>query len=58
MRVWEYDRLNHTVWQVDVLVLGETMWAHPKITNADLNRDLPGYWWTCVVRGEQGQGLM
>merc|ERR1719174_1057871 len=47
--VWEYDRLNHTVWQVDVLVLGETMWAHPKITNADPLRDLPGYWWTCVA---------
>ena len=33
VRVWDFDRLNNTVWQVDILVEGEVMWAHPKITN-------------------------
>ena len=48
VRVWEYDRQNHTVWQVDVLIDGDVMWAHPKITNPN-PVDLQGYWWTCVA---------
>jgi hypothetical protein len=48
VRVYEYDRLNGTVWQVDILVVNETMWAHPKITNPH-PVELPGYWWTCVA---------
>ena len=48
VRVWEFDRLNGTVWQVDVLVAGDMMYAHPKITNPTRS-ELPGYWWTCVA---------
>ena len=48
VRVWEYDRLNGTVWQVDILIANETMYAHPKVTNPN-TFELPGYWWTCVA---------
>lgn len=48
VRVWEYDRLNGTVWQVDMLLVNETFYAHPKITNPH-PIELPGYWWTCVA---------
>ena len=48
VRVWEYDRQNGTVWQVDVLLVGDVMFAHPKVTNPT-EGDLPGYWWTCVA---------
>ena len=48
VRVWEYDRLNGTVWQVDVLIHGDKLFAHPKITNPTAV-ELPGYWWTCVA---------
>lgn len=49
VRVWEYDRLNGTVWQVDMLFDDDgMMWAHPKVTNPN-EAELPGYWWTCVA---------
>lgn len=48
LRVWEYDRLNHTTWQVDMMLHGGVLWAHPKVTNPN-QHDLPGYWWTCVA---------
>lgn len=48
VRVWEYDRVNHTVWSVDMLFEGDTLWAHPRITNPSPTQDLNGYWWTNV----------
>jgi hypothetical protein len=48
IRVWEYDRVNHTVWSVDMLFEGDTLWAHPRITNPSATHDLNGYWWTNV----------
>ena len=33
VRVWEYDRLNSSVWQVDMLFEDDVMYAHAKITN-------------------------
>lgn len=48
LRVWEYDRLNGTTWQVDMLLVNDTMFAHPKISNPN-PVELPGYWWTCVA---------
>ena len=48
VRVWEYDRLNSTVWQVDILLVGDAMFVHPKVTNPNFD-PLPGYWWTCVA---------
>ena len=48
MRVYEFDRYNGTVWQVDMLISNGTFYAHPKITNPT-DRDLRGYWWTCVA---------
>eukprot|EP01079_Euglenida_sp_SAG-EU17-18_P004846 gene4846-880_t len=48
VRVWEYDRLNHTVWQVDLALIDDVMWTHATITNPT-PRDQLGYWWTCVA---------
>eukprot|EP00755_Sulcionema_specki_P008004 Sspe_Gene.39751::Locus_19163_Transcript_1_1_Confidence_1.000_Length_2428::g.39751::m.39751 len=48
VRVWEYDRINHTVWQVDILAKDDVLWTHAKITNPN-DVDLEGYWWTCVA---------
>lgn len=42
------DRLNGTTWQVDVLLVNGTMFAHPKVSNPH-PVELPGYWWTCVA---------
>eukprot|EP01047_Picozoa_sp_COSAG01_P010395 COSAG01_NODE_438_length_17037_cov_13.150136_9_plen_616_part_00 len=48
VRVWEYDRVNHTVWSVDMLFEDDgTVWSHPRITNPTAE-DLNGYWWTNV----------
>jgi hypothetical protein len=47
-RVYEFDRYNGTVWQVDMLVANSTFFAHPRITNPT-DVDLRGYWWTCVA---------
>lgn len=47
LRIWEFDRFNASVWQVDMMVFDGVFWAHPKITNPNTH-DLPGYWWTCV----------
>ena len=41
VRVYEYDRFNSTVWQVDILIVNETLYAHPKITNPN-TVELPG----------------
>eukprot|EP00948_MAST-09A_sp_MAST-9A-sp1_P004201 g4201.t1 len=50
VRVWEYDRQNHSIWSVDMLLDDEddVFWAHPRIVNT-LDHDIDGYWWTCVA---------
>lgn len=48
VRVYEYDRQNHTVWSVDILLDGDILWARPSISNP-APREMPGYWWTCVA---------
>ena len=48
LRVYEYDRYNGTVWQVDMFIANGTFFAHPKISNPTA-ADLRGYWWTCVA---------
>jgi hypothetical protein len=48
LRVYDYDRYNGTVWQVDMLVSNGTFFAHPRILNPT-DVDLRGYWWTCVA---------
>eukprot|EP01084_Bolivina_argentea_P150117 262158_1 len=48
VRVWEYDRQNHTVWSVDIFLDNDVLWAHPRIYNTN-NHQIPGYWWTCVA---------
>ena len=30
VRVWEYDRQNHTVWSVDIFLEEDVLWAHPR----------------------------
>jgi hypothetical protein len=49
VRVWEYDRRNSSVWQVDIFLSGGALFIHPKITNTLASTDLEGYWWTCVA---------
>lgn len=59
VRAWEYDRQNHTVWSVDILLEEDTLWVHPRVYNKGYNgmkddkengpREVPGYWWTCVA---------
>eukprot|EP01038_Epipyxis_sp_PR26KG_P014959 gene14959-20124_t len=48
LRVYEFDRYNGTVWQVDMLIENGSFVAHPRITNPT-EKDLRGYWWTCVA---------
>jgi hypothetical protein len=48
LRVYEFDRYNGTVWQVDMIISNGTFFAHPRITNPTAV-DLRGYWWTCVA---------
>eukprot|EP00466_Bigelowiella_natans_P008571 jgi/Bigna1/88639/estExt_fgenesh1_pg.C_350101 len=48
LRVYEFDRYNNTVWQVDMVLKGPTLWVHPKVSNPTEN-DVRGYWWTCVA---------
>jgi hypothetical protein len=45
LRLWEYDRINGTVWQVDLLMRGEDFFAHVTITNPNAF-PVKGYW--CV----------
>eukprot|EP00040_Diaphanoeca_grandis_P032636 m.198292 g.198292 ORF g.198292 m.198292 type:complete len:850 (+) comp32689_c0_seq1:544-3093(+) len=47
VRVYEYDRWNQTVFQVDMIVQNGTLFAHPKVTNPHAH-NITGYWWTCV----------
>eukprot|EP00947_MAST-08B_sp_MAST-8B-sp1_P005888 g5888.t1 len=48
VRAWEYDRQNHSVWSVDILLDQDVLWAHPRIYNTE-TVEIPGYWWTCVA---------
>eukprot|EP01079_Euglenida_sp_SAG-EU17-18_P000752 gene752-2523_t len=47
IRVYEYERFNGTYFQVDMMVVNGTLFAHPKVFNTGAE-DLTGYWWTCV----------
>ena len=33
LRVYEFDRYNGTVWQVDMIIANGSVLVHPKITN-------------------------
>lgn len=48
VRIWEFDRYNATVFQVDVLLDGDELWTHTKVTNPSTLPVL-GYWWTCAA---------
>eukprot|EP01044_Picomonas_judraskeda_P036151 COSAG03_NODE_15820_length_419_cov_1.290625_1_plen_72_part_10 len=47
LRIYEFDRFNATMFQVDMLLHNGTLWAHPKTFNPNPT-PLDGYWWTCV----------
>lgn len=47
LRIYEFDRFNATMFQVDMLLYNGTLWAHPKTFNPNPT-PLDGYWWTCV----------
>lgn len=50
VRVWEYDRLNASVFQVDILLQNGALFVHPKVTHTRATAEpLQGYWWTCVA---------
>ena len=49
VRVYEMDRYNGTVYQVDVLLDGDELWTHSKVTNPNPEAVL-GYWWTVTSR--------
>jgi hypothetical protein len=49
VRAWEYDRLNASVWQVDIFLSDGALFVHPKVTNTRSRDNLQGYWWTCVA---------
>ena len=46
VRVYEWDRWNETYFQVDLIVVNGTLFAHPKVWNPN-PRQISGYWWTC-----------
>ena len=46
LRIYEFDRFNETYFQVDMLVRGGTLFAHPKLFNPH-QHNLTGYWWAC-----------
>jgi len=48
LRVYEFDRYNGTTWQVDMMVVNDSVIVHPRVTNPT-DVDLRGYWWTCVA---------
>ena len=50
VRVWEYDRRNASVFQVDILLQGGALFVHPKVTHTRATAaPLQGYWWSCVA---------
>ena len=42
VRVYEFDRYNATVYQVDLLLDGDELWTHVKVTNPN-NDSVLGY---------------
>ena len=48
VRVYEFDRYRSTVFQVDILLDGEELWTHAKVSNPN-NHSVLGYWWTCAA---------
>lgn len=57
VRVYEFDRFNGTLWQVDVLLPSamHTAFLHVKVTNP-LDADMRGYWWTNTARHTTSAG--
>jgi hypothetical protein len=47
LRIYAFDRFNHTAMQVDSVIVNGTLFSHPKVFNAGAV-DQRGYWWTCV----------
>ena len=51
VRIYEYDRFNGTLWQVDILLPNSTSpasraaWFHVKVTNPNPHQTR-GYWWS------------
>ena len=45
LRIYAFDRFNHTAFQLDAIVLNDTLFVHPKTFNP-LPKPINGYWWT------------
>ena len=49
VRVYDFDRYNGTVFQVDLLLdANSTLWTHATVTNPN-DGSVLGYWWTCAA---------
>ena len=48
LRVYAFDRFNHTAFQVDSIILNGTLYAHAKVLNPN-PAPVRGYWWTNVA---------
>eukprot|EP00929_Paragymnodinium_shiwhaense_P063193 TRINITY_DN31585_c0_g1_i1.p1 TRINITY_DN31585_c0_g1~~TRINITY_DN31585_c0_g1_i1.p1 ORF type:complete len:745 (+),score=91.31 TRINITY_DN31585_c0_g1_i1:86-2320(+) len=47
IRVYEFDRVLNSTWQVDIALVGETLAIHPRVINLN-NHTIDGYWWTNI----------
>ena len=57
LRIWEYDRMNGTVWSVDMAIDDDgVFWVHPTVRNPTEN-SINGYWWTCVAMSVDEEGM-
>eukprot|EP00461_Guttulinopsis_vulgaris_P004054 UN04055 len=48
VRTYEFDRFNHTTFQVDWFVEDDVLYMHPKVVNNE-EPEQKAYWWTCVA---------
>jgi hypothetical protein len=47
LRLWEFDRLNRVVWQVDLHLPAESLFLFACVRLVNLNDvEIPAYWWT------------
>eukprot|EP00928_Gymnodinium_smaydae_P078824 TRINITY_DN62890_c0_g1_i1.p1 TRINITY_DN62890_c0_g1~~TRINITY_DN62890_c0_g1_i1.p1 ORF type:complete len:766 (-),score=78.10 TRINITY_DN62890_c0_g1_i1:127-2424(-) len=47
VRIYEFDRVLNSTWQVDIALVGEKLAMHPRVVNTNSHR-IDGYWWTNI----------
>lgn len=48
LRIFAFDRFNHTAFQVDSIIINGTLFSHAKVINPN-PKPIRGYWWTNVA---------